>query len=124
MEAGSNVMTLFRNRGWTTIIADMMIDTVLFMVSVGVGAITAISALLIGSALSMGDASTLETAAILGFILGYAMAATLFAVVNSAVDTVIVCYAEAPNEFQVNHPQLSDRMRDAWRRAWPDEFGY
>lgn len=124
MEAGTNVMTLFRNRGWTSIIADMMIDTVLFMVSVGVGAITALSALLIGSALSMGDASTLGSAAVLGFLLGYGMAATLFSVVSSAVSTVIVCYAEAPNEFQINHPQLSDRMRDAWRQAWPDEFGY
>jgi ABC-type nickel/cobalt efflux system permease component RcnA len=124
MEAGSSVMTLFRNRGWTSIITDMMVDTVLFMVSVGVGALTALSAVLIGLALSMGDASTLGAAAVLAFILGYGMAATLFSVVSSAVNTVIVCYAEAPNEFQANHPQLSDRMRGAWRQAWPNEFGY
>ena len=37
MEAGHSVMTLFRNRGWTTIITDIMVDTVLFMVSLGVG---------------------------------------------------------------------------------------
>lgn len=124
MQAGSNVMTLFRNRGWTSIITDLMVDTVLFMVSVGVGALTALVAVLIGAAFSMGDAGTLGAAAILGFILGYGMAATLFSVVSSGVNTVVVCYAEAPNEFQANHPELSNRMRDSWRQAWPNDFGY
>ena len=59
-----------------------------------------------------------------GFILGFALCATLFSVVSSAVNTVIVCYAEAPNEFQQNHPQLSEEMRAAWRQAWPNEFRY
>jgi hypothetical protein len=124
MEAGSSVMTLFRNRGWTAIVADMMVDTVLMMVSFGVGAITSLSAVLLGAALSVGDSSILVIAAVLGFILGYGISATLFSVVSSAVNTVIVCYAEAPNEFQANHPKLSDQMRDAWRRAFPQEFGY
>lgn len=126
MEAGSNVMTLFRNRGWTSIIADMMVDTVLMMVSVGVGAITALVAVIVGAmtVTSGSDSSILVIAGLVGFILGYGMAATLFSIVSSAVNTVIVCYAEAPNEFQANHPQLSNQMRDAWRRAFPQEFGY
>jgi hypothetical protein len=44
--------------------------------------------------------------------------------VSSAVNTVIVCYAEAPAEFQVNHPKLSEDMRATWRQAWPSEFSY
>jgi hypothetical protein len=44
-------------------------------------------------------------------------------VVASAVNTVIVCFAEAPREFEENHPQLSMEMRSAWRQAWPDECG-
>jgi len=94
------------------------------MVSMGVGVLTAIVALLIGSAMNIGDAATLGSAAILGFFIGYGMSATLFSVVSSAVNTVVVCYAEAPNEFQANHPELSVRMRDSWRQAWPNDFGY
>jgi len=45
-------------------------------------------------------------------------------VVGSAVNTVIVCFAEAPNEFQRNHPELSEEMRATWRQAWPVECGY
>lgn len=58
MEAGKNVITLFRERGWTTIITDMLIDGVLGMVSLAVGAITgAITALVVSaSGLSLGGA--------------------------------------------------------------------
>lgn len=29
MEAGKNVMTLFKSRGWTVVIADMLVDSVM-----------------------------------------------------------------------------------------------
>jgi hypothetical protein len=48
LEAGSNVMTLFKSRGWTAIIADVLVDTVLFMVSVGVGILTGLVGLAAG----------------------------------------------------------------------------
>jgi hypothetical protein len=35
-----------------------------------------------------------------------------------------VCFAEAPAEFEANHPYLSNEMRMAWRQAWPSECGY
>jgi uncharacterized membrane protein len=124
MDAGSSVMTLFRNRGWTSIITDLMVDTVLSMVSVGVGALTAIITLVIGATLNSGDSWTLGSAALVGFFIGYGMSAILFSVVSSAVNTVVVCYAVAPNEFQANHPELSNKMRNAWRQAWPNDFGY
>jgi hypothetical protein len=124
MEAGSNVMTLFRNRGWSVIIADLMVDTVLFMVSIGVGALTALITGVIGYFLGSRDAAVIGVSSLFGFSVGYAISSTMFSVVSSAVNTVIVCYAEAPNEFQANHPQLSDRMRTAWRQAYPNEFRY
>jgi predicted HD phosphohydrolase len=43
-------------------------------------------------------------------------------VVASAVDTVVVCFAESPNEFQTNYPHLSEQMVQAWRRTYPQEF--
>lgn len=124
MEAGRNVMTLFRNRGWTAIIADMMIDTVLFMVSLGVGLLIGIISVGIAALVGQGDSATMAISFLIGCGFGYAISATLFSIVGSAVNTVIVCYAEAPNEFQSNHPELSNRMRDSWREAWPNDFNY
>ena len=43
-------------------------------------------------------------------------------VIGSAVNTVIVCYAEAPAEFEQNHPELSAKMRHAWAQSYPEEF--
>ena len=124
MEAGSNVMGLFRTRGWTTIIADVMIDTVLFMLSLGVACLIGILSLVIGASMQVNDEATLLSAFLLGLLIGYGICATLFSLVSSGVNTVIVCFAEAPNEFQMNHPELSERMRASWRQAWPNDFRY
>lgn len=59
----------------------------------------------------------------LGFLIGNLFATIVMSVVGSAVNTAIVLFAEAPSEFQANHPQLSDEMRMAWRQAWPVEYG-
>lgn len=125
MEAGKNVMTLFKSRGWTVIISDMLVNSVLSMVAMGVGVLTGVIGILVALAAGV-DLSQGMVAVpfIVGFLFGFALAATLFSVVSSAVNTVVVCYAEAPAEFQQNHPRLSDEMRAAWRQAWPNEFKY
>jgi len=125
IDAGKNVMTLFRTRGWTAIIADQLVDSVLNMVSIGVGFLTGIIAILVaqGAGIDMTEGKMLAPF-FLGFLFGFALCATLFSVVSSAVNTVIVCYAEAPAEFQQNHPQLSQDMQAAWKQAWPNDFMY
>lgn len=124
LQGGRSVMQLFQQRGWTTIITDMMVDTVLFMVAVGVALTVGILSVIVGTAMGMQRTGTLGVAFLAGSFLGYSMCAVLFALVSSAVNAVIVCYAEAPNEFQANHPDLSNRMKHAWRQAWPGEFTY
>jgi hypothetical protein len=42
----------------------------------------------------------------------------------SAVDTVIVSFAEAPEEFETNHPALCQQMMTAWRQVYPEECGF
>ena len=59
----------------------------------------------------------------IGFVVGFVLGSILMSIVGSAVNTVIVCFAEAPNEFQNNHPILSNEMRVAWSAAWPNEYG-
>mmetsp|Transcript_15057 Transcript_15057/g.31044 ORF Transcript_15057/g.31044 Transcript_15057/m.31044 type:complete len:516 (-) Transcript_15057:127-1674(-) len=125
MEAGKNAMTLFRTRGWTAIITDTMIDTVLFMVSLGVALLIGTLSVVIGATMvNVEDSNTMAASFILGFLLGYGICATLFSIVSSAVNTVIVCFGEAPNEFQMNHPELSENMLATWREAWPNDFSY
>ena len=58
------------------------------------------------------------------FLIGLVIAAILLSVVDSSVNTVLVSFAEAPMEFQENHPQLSSEMRDAWRKVYPAECGF
>ena len=55
----------------------------------------------------------------LGFLVGIILCSILMSVIGSAVNTVIVCFAEGPAEFQRNHPTLSQKMRAAWLGAYP-----
>jgi hypothetical protein len=57
------------------------------------------------------------------FCIGTAIAFILMSVVASAVDTVIVTFAEAPLDFERNHPGLHRQMVTAWEHVYPDEFG-
>ncbi|KAL7520603.1 hypothetical protein ACHAWX_005320 [Stephanocyclus meneghinianus] len=127
LDAGKNVLELFKTRGWTTIITDNLAQSVLTMLSAAVGLITGLVALAIAHGQGMMFGSELGASAaafFIGFIVGTVLTSTLMTLVSSAVNTVIVCYAEAPAEFQTNHPKLSDDMRATWRQAWPEEFFY
>lgn len=123
IEASINVLSLFKARGWTSIIADMLIDTVLLMVSLCVGVITGIIGAIVGSVMQQGN-TVIGGAFLVGMIIGIVLCSTLFSLISSAVNAVIVCFAEAPKEFQDNHPQLSQQMLLAWRNAYPTEFTY
>ena len=77
----------------------------------------------------MGSVMELENEALasmslMAIAVGIIMCSTLFSLISSAVNATIVLYAEAPAEFEANHPQLSQQMRDAWRQAYPVEFQY
>jgi hypothetical protein len=127
IEAGRNVVTLFKSRGWTTIITDSLAQSVLTLVSIGVGLITAIICLIVSYSRGMvfGDELGASSAAFfIGFTTGLVLTNTLLSLVSAAVNTVIVCYADAPLEFSLNHPRLSEHMYDGWAKAWPDEFRY
>mmetsp|Transcript_18977 Transcript_18977/g.28303 ORF Transcript_18977/g.28303 Transcript_18977/m.28303 type:complete len:495 (-) Transcript_18977:253-1737(-) len=126
IDAGKNVMRLFQNKGWTVLITDSLVENVLFMMACGIGLITG----LIGYVYAKLDEDVfaglyIEDAGVPGFLIGlfvgFLMGSVLLSVVESAVNTVIVCFAESPGEFQTNHPMLSREMRAAWKEAWPSE---
>ena len=47
MDAGKNVMTLFKNRGWTTVISDNLVNRMLSVMCLGIGLVVALLALLV-----------------------------------------------------------------------------
>lgn len=125
LDAGRNVITLFRNKGWTSIISDNLADNVLFMVSMMIGLLTGFVGYLVASLdqnifADFGFESPGGVGFMFGGLVGLVLSSILLSVVASAVSTVIVCFAESPAEFEVNHPQLSMDMRYAWRSAWPE----
>ena len=55
-----------------------------------------------------------------GILLAVFLSSLLVGILSSAVDTIIVCYAEAPTELQHTHPILAEEMEQAWTEAWRD----
>lgn len=123
VEASINVLNLFKSRGWTAIIADTLVDTVLMMLSFCVGLLTGLIGLIVASAMQQ-DSSTLVGAFIVGMLIGVVFCSTLFGLISSGVNAVIVLFAESPAEFAANHPQLSQEMLKTWREAYPVDFMY
>jgi len=122
-ESGSNVMQLFANRGWEAIIADDLVGNTLLLVSLIVGGLTGCIGILIEISSGLieennpGDESMLAFG--LGFIIGVVLCSILMSVVASSVNAVLVLFAEKPAEFQSNHPQLSQNMREIWSTIYP-----
>lgn len=122
MEAGKNVFTLFRNRGWEAIIADDLVSNTLLLVSLVVGAMIGCVALVVEATSDFfvdagGDAKIISF--VLGFIVGLVICSIALSTIGSAVNAVIVLFAEAPAEFHQNYPELSNRMRETWADVYP-----
>ncbi|CAJ1965910.1 unnamed protein product [Cylindrotheca closterium] len=122
VDAGQNAADLFEKRGWTTIVSDDLAANVLFMTSLVIGGVTGLFADLIEGTETL-TLSTMGKPGLVSFGLGFAVglvaSSLLFGVITSAVNSVIVCFAASPVDFEQNHPTLSREMRSAWREVWP-----
>lgn len=119
LEAGKNVFTLFKNRGFTVIISDGLVGRMLGMVCFCIGLINA----LVTTVLALGaDGVVVAVSALIGFFTGVIFSLMVANLLISATDTIIVLYAEAPSELHDNHPHLAQEMHDTWSQAWPDVF--
>lgn len=125
IRAGRKVMSLFEARGWSYLISQTLILNTLSMLSV----IIAIISGLIGLDLQNKHEDWFEAFGsddevmvfFLASIIGYAMANVTMNLLISAVDTVIVLFAENPKELQTNHPEFFEKMMDGYRNAYPNE---
>ena len=126
--AGKKVIGLFKTRGWETIIADNLVNRLLGIVSLTIGLLTGVSSLFaaflveefeakegMGAALGMGFVA--------GFLVGIILSGIFMGLLSSAVDAIIVCYAEAPKELEENHPAIAQEMSRTWSEAWGNLCG-
>ena len=120
------MINLFRQRGWTTLIADRLVFRVLLFCNLGIGALCGTLAIIcdfaIGPFFPDKEASHIIPFLVAFFIGLFISNVTLF-VVESAVRTVIVCFAESPAEFDEHHPVLSENMKAGWAEAYPTVVG-
>ena len=55
----------------------------------------------------------------IGLVVGLVLCSILMSTIASAVNAVIVLFAEGPAEFEKNYPDLSKKMRTAYLNAHP-----
>lgn len=41
-------------------------------------------------------------------------------VIKGAVNTILVCWADSPTIFEMNHPELCKEMADSWTHVFPE----
>ncbi|CAH0487325.1 unnamed protein product [Peronospora farinosa] len=130
--AGSDTMQLFRDRGWTALLNDSLISSVLAVGCLVAGAVSGV----IGSAwLYLTLRCTPDELAenpnqcqtfnvvVLTFVacasIGYAMCTILSTILDSVVATIFVCFAEDPAALQRSHPDEHARLVESWSRLQP-----
>ena len=121
-------MILFKQKGWSVIISDNLISNVLSLFCLIIGSLTGCVGLIMNEINpswfdGFGDAA-IGVAFGFSFLVGIVISAILLSVVDSSVNTVLVCFAEAPQEFEENHSRLSFEMRAAWRKVYPEDCGF
>jgi len=122
-EAGERAIQLFETREWLDVVGDNLIQNVLLMASMVIGGSTGTFAVVVEetdgyyfSSFHMPTISAFLIGSALGFVLSNVV---LLGVVGSAVNTVLVCFAAGPFEFDKNHPRLSREMREVWsQQVW------
>lgn len=128
ISSGRQVVSLFKQRGWTGITTDILADMVMVTMKVSIALLTALvgwwlvkkdNDIFVGVGVDPEEDDAVGFVA--GLLIGYIIASIMMELVGSAVTAVIVCFAEAPDAFHNNYKELCDEMLNAWKKAYPDE---
>jgi hypothetical protein len=122
-EAGERAYQLFATREWLEVVKDNLIQNVLLLANVVIGGSTGTFAVIVEEMDGYDFTSfhkPVLSAFVVGSVIGYVMSNILMlGIVGSAVNTILVCFAAGPFEFDKNHPRLSAEMRQAWtQQVW------
>ena len=129
LTSGLRVMDLFKKRGWTGIINDSLVRNALFLVVLAIAVTTGTFATLIGVSWSdhlqaAGIESPGSVLFLAGFVMGLAVGILLSNILESAVISIFVFYAEDPRVMQRHHPALYDELTAKWLEIHPDTLFY
>ncbi|KAL7475575.1 hypothetical protein ACHAW6_001491, partial [Cyclotella cf. meneghiniana] len=125
IDAGKRVANLFKIRGWQTIIADNLVNRLLGITSLTIGLLTGLCALFAAFVIeeSVSTQGLIGIGFVVGFFVGLLFSGVFMGLLSSAVDAIIVCYAEAPNELHDSHPAIAQKMHLTWSEAWGNLSG-
>eukprot|EP00535_Pseudo-nitzschia_heimii_P009538 CAMPEP_0197187966 /NCGR_PEP_ID=MMETSP1423-20130617/16951_1 /TAXON_ID=476441 /ORGANISM="Pseudo-nitzschia heimii, Strain UNC1101" /LENGTH=909 /DNA_ID=CAMNT_0042639687 /DNA_START=107 /DNA_END=2836 /DNA_ORIENTATION=+ len=121
-DAGLRSAELFEKRGWTTIVSDELVPNVLLLITLAITGLTGVFAHFLEQFEPLSITATddpLVTPFVVGALVGLVVSSVLFGIISSSVNAVIVLFATSPVDFEQNHPELSEEMRNAWREVWP-----
>lgn len=124
IDAGKRVFNLFKTRGWSTIIADNLVNRLLGIMSLTIGLVTGVSTLFAAFLVEEFESQQgwMGIGFVVGFLVGLILSGVFMGLLSSAVDAVIVCYAEAPKELEESHPTIAQEMSQTWSEAWGDNM--
>lgn len=125
IEGGRRVIGLFKTRGWQLIIADNLVNRLLGIMSLSVALLTGMSTLFAAfliEEVESKDSSWIGIGFVVGFFIGMILSGIFFGLLSSAVDSIIVCYAEAPKELEESHPDVAQEMSQTWADAWGSDL--
>jgi len=120
--AGSDVWSMFHSRGWTAIINDDLIETVLYVACLGIAALTSLVGGGVAYAQAGGNLESVYTPVFISLLVGFFLSSTILGVVDSATKTIFVCYAKAPSALHATHPTSFYKINEAWGQFHPDVY--
>jgi len=130
LESGKAVLELFEARGLTAIISDDISSSVLNSITLFSGLCAGIIGVGIngyfGGAFFFGDTaeSYKATPFWISFLAGVIISSIMMSVIQGAVKTIIVCYADNPNKLLENHREETTKMTEAWKSVYPNVSFY
>lgn len=124
-ESGRNAFLLFTRRGWMAVFNDVIIERTLMLGAFIFGAVCGVASFFISRLfIEHGTDEDRELASIIagtcGFVVGFLMCAIVAGVIESAVKTVFVCFAERPEALMASHPDEFAEIMGAWYGLKPD----
>jgi len=126
LESGKAVWELFQARGLTAIVSDDLTHFVLGMVTfisgIGSGCLGMIIVAFVGNDYfySSNDYDGSIHAFWISFLVGIVSSSITMNVIQGAVKTIIVCYADNPRALSENHPEDVRKMSEAWLKVYPE----
>ncbi|CAF4569874.1 unnamed protein product [Rotaria sp. Silwood2] len=125
VQAGRSFIELFKKRGWTAIINDVLVGTTMMIVNIAIGLTSSIAGgLLIYFFMSDSPEKiiTIIIASIISFIISVLMSAVMASILSSCVRTIFVCFALNPAALGATHPDHLQALTNAWNKFYPQEF--